>query len=343
MMGRRLQGIVVTVGIALGVSLPFAATAAAAGPAWRIDALSNTTAAPGGTLDYLVQVTNGDSADSDGGPVGLVATLPPGLTAVSTANESAGASFSCGSVAGASVVTCTETGVVPAHDFRTLRLRVDVAPDATGLLTSSFQVSGGGLASATTVDPTRIAFTPPPFGVDAFDGQVTADLAGVPFTQAAGHPFALSTAIDLNTVTNPSAPFGPLWPVEPAKDLIVDLPAGFVADPIDTTRCSATQLENAQGAEPEPLCPASSQVGTTLVRLNDLPGPVVLGPLPLFNMVPAPDGRASTDLAAGQHKTLRVGLNRRGRRLLRRLGRLGATLRVAQDGKTVKRRRVRLG
>jgi hypothetical protein len=53
-------------------------------------------------------------------------------------------------------------------------------------------------------------------------------------------------------------------------------------------------------------------------------------------------GRASTDLAAGQRKTLRVGLNRPGRRLLRRFGKLRATLRVAQDGKTLKTRRVRL-
>jgi hypothetical protein len=53
-------------------------------------------------------------------------------------------------------------------------------------------------------------------------------------------------------------------------------------------------------------------------------------------------GRASTDLAAGQRKTFRVGLNRLGRRLLRRFGKLRATLRVAQDGKTVKTRGVRL-
>src|SRR5215212_7674310 len=89
MMGRwRLQGIVVTVAMAFGVSLPCLATAASASPAWRIDALSNTTAAPGGTLDYLVQVTNVGDAPSDGGQVDLVATLPAGVTALSTANES---------------------------------------------------------------------------------------------------------------------------------------------------------------------------------------------------------------------------------------------------------------
>lgn len=295
MMGvRRLQGFVVTFGMASAVGLLCSATAAAASPAWRIDALSNTTAAPGGTLDYLVQVTNVGDAASDGGQLDLVATLPADVTAVSTANAGGGASFACSGpggtpVADASVVTCTETDAVPARDFRTLRLTVAVEPSAfAGSVTSSFQVSGGGAASANTVDPTTIKFTSPGFGIDAFDGQVTASSAGDPFTQAAGHPFAATTEIDLNTVTSPDPPFGPLWPAEPAKDLLIDLPAGFVANPTEVSQCSAAQLENAQAGEPEPLCSPSSQVGTTLVRLNGLPGPVVLGPLPVFNMVPAP-------------------------------------------------------
>lgn len=280
-----------TIALALSAGLPCSATAAAASPAWRVDALSNTTAAPGGMLDYLVQVTNDGSAASDGSPLDLVATLPAGVTAVSTADASAGTSFSCSgpggsAVAGASVVTCAETGIVPAHDFRTLRLTVAVDQGATGSVTGSFEVSGGGLASASTVDPTTITNAPPAFGIGAFDGQVT-DPDGNPFTQAAGHPFAASAEIDFDTTTNPSSPFGPLWPVEPAKDVIVGLPAGLVADPTIMVQCTAAELANAQGAEPEPLCPPSSQVGTAIVRLDDLPGPVVLGPLPVFDMVPA--------------------------------------------------------
>ena len=47
-------------------------------------------------------------------------------------------------------------------------------------------------------------------------------------------------------------------------------------------------------------------------------------------------GRASVQLAAGQRRQLRVGLNRAGRLLLRRFGKLRATLRVAQGGTAVK-------
>jgi uncharacterized repeat protein (TIGR01451 family) len=92
---RGLPAVVATVGLALGGGLLYSATAAAASPAWRVEALSNTTAAPGGTLDYLVQVTNVGDVDSDGGQIDLVATLPAGVTAVSAANASADASFSC--------------------------------------------------------------------------------------------------------------------------------------------------------------------------------------------------------------------------------------------------------
>lgn len=244
------------VGMALGVSLLCSATAAAS-PAWRIDALSNTTAAPGGTLEYLVQVTNVGYADSDGSQIDLVATLPAGVTAVSTANASAGASFSCtgpggSAVAGASVVTCAETDVVPRQDFRTLRLTV--APNAAGSVTSSFQVSGGGAATASTVDPTTITATPPGFGVDAFDGQIAADSAGAPSTQAGGHPYAASLAIDLNTVTNPDPPFGPLWPVEPVKDVLVDLPAGLIANSGEMDRCTAAQGRRTRRAQSPSRC-----------------------------------------------------------------------------------------
>ncbi|HEU4721748.1 MAG TPA: hypothetical protein VFS59_10340, partial [Gemmatimonadaceae bacterium] len=195
MMGRRLRGIVAMVCMALGAGLLSSAPAVAA-PTWRIDALSNTTAAPGGTLDYLVQVTNVSGADSDGSQLELVATLPDGVTALSTANASADASFSCtgpggSDVAEASVVTCTETGVVPAHGFRTLRLTVAVDLSAAGTVTSSFQATGGGAASASTVDPTTITTRLPGFGVDAFDAQVVGS-DGELSAEAGRHPFAAS-------------------------------------------------------------------------------------------------------------------------------------------------------
>jgi hypothetical protein len=173
--------------------------------------------------------------------------------------------------------------------LQSLILTVAVDPSAQpGVVTSSFQVSGGGAGLASTVDATRISATPPGFGIAAFDGQVSADAAGNPFTQAGGHPYAASTSIDFNTVTNPSVLIGELFPVEPTKDVVVDLPPGFVGNPTAAAQCTAGDLANTSQFEPEPLCPPASQVGTTLVRLNNPLGSIVFGPLPVFNLVPPP-------------------------------------------------------
>jgi hypothetical protein len=283
----------------LAVVLGFAACSSALAdgpPAFRLDSLANTTAAPNGTLDYLVQVTNVGGSDTDGSPVDIVATLPTGLTAVATSNANSVSNFSCSGpggsdVAGATVVTCETTDVIPAHSgagFSTVRLTVAVDPGASGTLTSTFQASGGGAASVTTVDPTTITSQSPAFGVDAFDGQVTADQAGNPFTQAGGHPYAASTSIDFNTTTNPNPLVGPLWPVEPTKDILVDLPPGFVVNPTVAAQCAPSELANTAVVEALPQCPPASQVGSVLVHLNNLIGSVVFGPLPVFSLTPPP-------------------------------------------------------
>ena len=70
----------------------------------------------------------------------------------------------------------------------------------------------------------------------------------MPFTQAGGHPYAASVSIDFNTLTNPAPLRGDLWPVEPVKDVLVDLPPGLVGDPTAAEQCTAAQLANASGS-----------------------------------------------------------------------------------------------
>jgi hypothetical protein len=157
-------------------------------------------------------------------------------------------------------------------------------------------MSGGGAgASGTTLDPTRITATPPGFGVETFDGQVDANALGDPLTQAGGHPYSASTSIDFNTIENPvfdalQPGLGSAWPVEPVKDVLVDLPPGFVGNTTGVARCTAGELANGSANTPRSLCPPASQVGTTAVRINAFePFPSTFAHLPLFNMVPPPD------------------------------------------------------
>lgn len=288
-----------------GMLLAFA-TPAHAAQAWRIDTLSHTTIAPGGTLEYLVQMTNVGDADMDGSEIDITGTLPPGLTAVDARlvldiNQLEANFVTCTAgdgvspLAGASDVRCVNTTPVPSatalsnFSYQLLRLTVRADPTASGTLTSSFAVAGGGAAAASTVDPVRVSDSPPTFGVDAVDGQVL-NTAGAIDTRAGGHPASATVSFDLNTFFNPLPLGGTGWPVAPVKDVLTDLPPGLVGDPTVADQCTGPELAAGNTAT---LCPPTSQVGTVMVRMNDRPlGPPVYGPLPVFNVVPPPNAPA---------------------------------------------------
>jgi len=287
----------------LGLALLAAWTSAAsaAAPAWRLDVQADTAVAPGGTLTYVVQMTNvGDApADPVNHPLTFTATFPPGVTALGGLTAPpifplpANAGWDCSSlVVGAPTLTCeNDVMTVPpgAAGFATLTLDAAVAPDVAGVVTSAFTLSGGDPSepSASTVEPTTISSAPPSFGVAAFDGTVL-DAAGAPFRQAGGHPYAATVSLDFTTTTNPAPLKGRLWPLEPVKDVLVDLPPGLVGDPTAAETCTADELA-AGGLQAKVECPPSSQVGVALVRVNAVNARSVLGPVPVFNLVPPPD------------------------------------------------------
>jgi hypothetical protein len=287
----RRRGRSAAVSAAVLALLALAASPAVAVPVWRIDVASDTTAAPGATHDFLVQIANtGTSgADDASDPIVVSGTLPAGLKALGAVPTDR---WDCAAtVPGSQGFSCTYVrGPIPAAGFAVLTLQASVDGAAAGTLTSSFGVSGGGAApgpATSTVDPVIIDAAPRPFGVDAFDGTVLDD-AGVPFTQAGGHPFSAQVSIDFNTTTDPAPLRGDLWPVEPVKDVLADLPPGLVGDPTAAERCTAAQLASG-GILARSLCPPAAQVGTALVRLNGGGARNVLGPLPIYNMVPPPD------------------------------------------------------
>ncbi|HEV7771757.1 MAG TPA: hypothetical protein VGO48_00560 [Conexibacter sp.] len=298
---RRFRRAIVLALVCAGLAAS-AAPAAVVAPAWRLDVQADTTTAPGGTLTYVVQMTNvGDAAvDPVGHPLTFTATLPRGVTALGVLTAPGGsAGWDCSSfVVGAQSLTCTaSTPGIPTSGgmtlapagFATLTLDVAVAAGTAGVVTSTFELSGGGASGspASTVEPTTITPDPPAFGVAAFDGTVSADPQGNPFRQAGGHPFDATVSVDFNTTTIPVPLKGRLWPIEPVKDVLADLPPGLVGDPTAADTCTADQLA-AGGLEAKTECPASSQVGVAIVRVNALNARTVYGPLPIFNMVAPP-------------------------------------------------------
>jgi hypothetical protein len=287
------NGFAVALTIAAALLLVAAAPAAAA-PKWRIDAVSNTTAAPGGTFEYFVQVWNVGDEAMDGSEIHLHADLPAGFTPLGSSFERLIDSGKIGCALAADEADCVNSEPLPPHaanttHYQTLTLKVAVDPGVTGDPLAAFRVSGGGAAAASTVDPVRIAASAPGFGIDAFDAQVT-DEAGAAFTQAAAHPGDITTYLDLNSVTDSLR--GPIYPAAPVKDIVADLPPGLVGNTSAFPQCNLDQLGNRNdGGLPRPLCPLESQVGSIVLRADFesiLSDRVAIGPYALYSMEPPP-------------------------------------------------------
>ncbi len=292
----------VLLGVFVAVVLVGAAGAWASGPVWRVDSVAASSAAPGGSLSYFVQITNVGDAPSDGSEFDLVATLPSGMTGSAAHATQFGTTIGCTAgdgvspVAGASVIKCSGTDTINPRGTTTVQVTVAVDPGATGTLTSSFSVSGGGAGLVHTVDPTRIAAAGVGFGVDGFDGQVSG-VGGAPFTQAGGHQFDVSTRIRLNAGTKVLSPDYPPffeflspWPEEPVRDINVDVPPGLTGFPTAVARCRSDQIAphpEVFGSPAVTTCPSASQVGVLRV-VEGNPFQPVSEAFAVYNMVPPP-------------------------------------------------------
>jgi hypothetical protein len=142
-----------------------------------------------------------------------------------------------------------------------------------------------GLLLLALAGPARAAF-----GVANFDGQIV-DAGGGTFTQAGGHPAAVSTEVNFNTHTKTIQPFGfdVLWPDEPTKDIDVTVPPGFVGNPTAVTTCRMDQLQLDSRVGNGPQCPATSQIGLATVTTDGL-GTLTedTSGVPVYNIVPPP-------------------------------------------------------
>lgn len=304
--GIKLFAVVAAI-LALTFALASATASAATGPKWRVDSLSDTAFTPGETTEYVVQFANVGDQATNGEEIDITAELPSGLRAV------AGTVFMGGhleeillsectagdgsAIAEAEDVKCTNTKNVPAaagggaENYERLVLTVRAAPDlAEGLVSSSFGVSGGGAAGATSVDVSRIRDGATPFGIDTFDIQYLSP-SGTFEVNAGSHPAVLNTSVDLNTYDKPVPLGGVGWPVEPFKDGFAELPPGLIGNPAAADTCLASEL-TLGGNTFKTSCPPSSQVGIVRLRWNNkVLFPVSLN-LPVYNLV-VPIGKAA--------------------------------------------------
>jgi hypothetical protein len=287
--------------LAVSCATPTPSLAASASPHWSIVSESQPTyfqAADTSDAYVLIVRNDGNLPTAHGSTVAVTDTLPFGVTATKIAAEGEGANGSgtpryemtCppGPVTGA--VTCTyeegvERGPVLPGATIVVTITVSIGAQAEKLVNSA-TVSGGGAPSAATGEPTTpVDPGAVPFGLSFF-GLDTLGEGGEPDTQAASHPFELTTELAFNVSSreSPSAQNSqaesPLANAAP-KDLEVALPPGLIGDPSAMPRCSQRAF-----LEEEALnCPIGAQVGTIKPFFY---GRSQSSVIPVFNIAPPP-------------------------------------------------------
>lgn len=298
---RRLSRVLALAFVSTSVAMGAAQAQAVAAPLWNLDIHHDqTNFTPGGTAELAFDVRNlGDSASS--GTTTLQVNLPPGITRqsyrldVGTVNGT-GTVWECPGAPGASSYTCTTTtAIAPGLDVRNLILTVAVAANAEPDLLATATLSGGGAPEAPPAadcaagvgacasEHIHVSEELATFGIveDSWIADFYESDEVTPVRQAGSHPALTTFSFDLNTIegglTQANEP--QKIPVAGLRNVLVELPPGFVGNPTVVGECVPSELA-ARG------CPPSSQVGRADVSLQAGSGATSRFDIsaPVFNM-----------------------------------------------------------
>jgi hypothetical protein len=313
---RSGSATVLTISV-VAVSLLVAPALAQAGPAWRITGEAvPSNVPPGGKGLLVLGLANvGDAPSAAGSPVTVVDRLPQGIVATkanalesqaSTLDPSglwgecaiteagqaviAGRTVTCTYQAGATIAPASVApviapflGVGAGALAPAIGIEVSVEPSAAGTLIGTATVSGGrapGEASDTA--SFNVSSSPAPFGVASFH-QWSTNVDGTPATQAGSHPYETTTSFMLNNQPEDiQSPFGGRTTGGILRDLHVELPPGFVGNPIAIPKCSRQDFDVRLDGSLNPSCPSDTQIGVAQVYLE----PNYFAQVPLYNLVP---------------------------------------------------------
>ena len=181
-------------------------------------------------------------------------TLPVGVTAVNLG----GIGWTCTKVVPYKCTRAT-TPALGSVAFPSIAIPVTLdgiaAPDEP---TATATISGGGAVVGASDSETFTLAPRPPYGASFFSAS-SVDSLGNPYTQAGGHPYA---GLSLNTFTKYVSTNHKLLPIEDPKTISVELPPGFIGNPLRLPKCDADLINLRE-------CPVESQIGTiTLEVLN---------------------------------------------------------------------------
>ena len=287
------------VGTIMAFTVLVACSLASPAQSWSAETTSPTYFVSGKTSAFAVTAT--DNATAAGATI--KDTLPAGVEFESAQFNWSAFTLKTNLVelglvkceAVAQQLTCKFNLPFSIQPGQTIRMVVNVKTLASvpeGPVVNSATVEGGGLTGASTSARIDIS-SHPSFGFASDTLQATESTRVVnlsssehlyevvnepykqPFTQAGGHPWALTDTFEFATESvgeaNSSGEI-PLEPTHDPKDIAGVLPRGVLGDPLAVPRCSLTIVTN--GGQ----CPVDTQIGVYHVYIEgvkELLGPVV--------------------------------------------------------------------
>ena len=182
---------------------------------------------------------------------------------------------------------CVDSAEIAAGDTLRITINVIVEAGVVGDVVNRASVSGGGASAVATSEQTPLQEAQAGFGIKDFSLQpLGAD--GTPDLQSGGHPYSITTNFDLSTDNQETTGSRATYhSPEELKDVVVDLPLGFVGNPLSTPRCPLNVMLKTTSASG---CQPNSRVGTIVFEAS--PGKFRASEAPtstttaVYNLVP---------------------------------------------------------
>ena len=248
---------------------------------------SLTTKTEGGTpgeAELAAYATNVGAVASSGPVKIVVGPLPPGITAAMAPGAN-GTGWTCSPGAEPNSVECESSTSVPSgQTASTVILPLSVTAGAPASSRVKISVRGGGAPGLSEglfsyEEPLTVSSQPAPPGVQSFWAGAF-DEDGTPSTQAGGHPYLAGSGLLFNTKLSAA---GNVIVSADARQVDVDLPPGFLGNPLVTKRCPQSALLPNRGPN---LCNTESVVGVAKPVLQEFGTGVTFNPEGVYNDEP---------------------------------------------------------
>jgi hypothetical protein len=234
---------------------------------------------------YTVTVANVGSQPSTG-PITIVDQLPAQLAAVAATLEERPTQETKACTTAIPVVCEYTQPVAPgARLVLTIQAALRSPSFSSPVINTAIVAGGGATAGATASESTPVGVGASPFGIEQFAFEANG-LDGLADTQAGDHPYSVTATTSLNTTYVGEAGLSPYTASQEAKNVAVELPLGFVADPLVAERCPEVDMTIQTGVAESgrTACPPTSIVGE--VWLDAEGRQWAFGPYPVYDVVP---------------------------------------------------------